>query len=105
MLHKDGILLVKMLNELKPLTKKELLQLSLDLKWHKGSTTNIRWICPFCAIYSCTKCLCPPEICNNGASGGYINDIKIYGSVSELPDDMLDKMIGLFKEAIKHEKV
>ncbi len=81
---------------------------SLDLKWFKGSGWGITDGCPFChdANYNCDRCLCPSEICEDNAERGYIYEILVKNgriTVGELPEDVLNKMVNLFKKYIISE--
>jgi hypothetical protein len=95
---------------------KRLLQDSLDEKWFEDSRANLFLPCPFCEdtnvrtyetgdmADTCSFCLCPPEICQDGGFGGMIGALivshpKTEGRtrLADLGEKELHGMLTLFK--------
>lgn len=78
---------------------------SLLFKWYETSDHTLVSACPFCGncMACCSRCLCPPEICDQGARNGYITTLIFdYGrraKIHELTDESLYEMVDLFEKA------
>ena len=84
----------------------ELCKRSLEEKWYLDSEHELVEMCPFCEEcgFNCSNCLCPHEICENGARGGYIAElIEVYGDnkiINAIDTDCLLYMRSLFKKYV-----
>ena len=96
--------------------QKKLVEETLRKKWCKGSTAEVFERCAFCddarppvgshteAAVLCKKCLCPPEACNNKATGGFIAYLWYrYGEEVQVKD-LDDIELWYMRRLLKGEK-
>ena len=87
--------------------RKMLAEVSLDHKWYNSSEAYVSEICPFCMHLcvieqkkwyqspNCDHCLCPPHICSQHASSGFVHGP--HGRVYDMDLDTLEMIVSAFK--------
>lgn len=89
----------------------ELAKLCLEEKWISNQSENkndLRSWCPFCADVSvvCSICQCPPEICAQHATEGYIGELNnLYDDETQLcdVDEVLYQKIVVAFQNLSHK--
>ncbi|MHA1618666.1 MAG: hypothetical protein ACTSVZ_05235 [Promethearchaeota archaeon] len=86
---------------------------SLEGKWIPNQQDNhktLREWCPFCADVEviCSICRCPPEICAEQATSGWIGELNdLYEdetSLSKVDSKLYQKIIALFQQMISEKR-